>query len=90
MTENDPGAPNDGSNVPGYNDYGISFNVPADQMQPPALRRAFIDLHYFYRGKYLGTRLVTTRLEESARPRLMTQAEREAFLNTVFAHSLWE
>ena len=35
MTENDPGAPNDGSSVPGYNDYGISFNVPADQMQPP-------------------------------------------------------
>nr|MBP7631410.1 hypothetical protein [Acidimicrobiales bacterium] len=35
MTENDPGAPDDWSNVPGYNDYGISFGVPADQMQPP-------------------------------------------------------
>ena len=35
-------------------------------------RQAFIDRHVFYDGKYLGVELLTTLLEESARPRPMT------------------
>lgn len=68
--------------------YGLG-NLFFDQMEPPAARRAFIDTHYFYRGRYLNTRLTTTRLEEFARPRYMTAAERSAFLTRVFTASHW-
>lgn len=68
--------------------YGLG-NLFFDQMAPPALRRAFIDTHYFYRGRYINTRLTTTKLEEYGRPRFMNEAEREAFLTTVFQRSGW-
>lgn len=51
--------------------------------------KSFIDLHYFYNGKYIGTRLVTLQFIDNARPRPMTLEERTAFLNEVFIYSLW-
>jgi hypothetical protein len=47
-------------------------------------RREFMDRHVFYDGKYLGVELLTSILEDYARPRPMTQAERSAFLGEYF------
>ncbi len=49
----------------------------------------FIDMHYFYNGKYLGNQLLTIVFEDYARPRLMTPEERENLLNKVFSASNW-
>lgn len=50
-------------------------------------RREFMDRHVFYDGKYLGMELLTSMLEDYARPRPMTEAERNAFLSDYFYHS---
>lgn len=50
---------------------------------------AFIDLHVFYDGEYLGNELLTIVFEDYARPRLMTQEEREGLLQKVFSASRW-
>ena len=50
-------------------------------------RREFMDRHVFYDGKYLGMELLTSMLEDYARPRPMTEAERSAFLSDYFYHS---
>lgn len=68
--------------------YGLG-NLFFDQMQPLAARQQFIDRHVFYDGKYLGVELVTTLLEDYARPRPMTNAERSAFLEKIFALCTW-
>jgi hypothetical protein len=47
-------------------------------------RREFMDRHIFYDGKYLGVELLTSMLEDYARPRPMTEAERTAFLGEYF------
>ncbi len=47
-------------------------------------RREFMDRHVFYDGKYLGVELLTSMLEDYARPRPMTEAERGAFLAEYF------
>lgn len=52
-------------------------------------RNAFIDRHVFYAGRYLGTELITIVFEDNARARMMTPAEREAFLLAVFSASSW-
>jgi poly-gamma-glutamate synthesis protein (capsule biosynthesis protein) len=69
--------------------YGLG-NLFFDQMKPPEARQAFIDRHVFYDGRYLGVELITTLLEDSARPRPMTPAERADFLNRIFSLSRWE
>ena len=51
--------------------------------------KSFIDLHYFYNSKYLGTRLVPLQFIDNARPRPMTNEERIPFLNEFYEHSLW-
>lgn len=77
-------------------EYGSSFvhyglgNLFFDQMEPEEIRPAFIDRHIFYDGRYLGVDLVTTILEEGARPRLMTTSERQEFLTTIFTLSDWD
>jgi poly-gamma-glutamate synthesis protein (capsule biosynthesis protein) len=58
-------------------------------MQPPATRKAFIDRHIFYDGVYIGVELITTKLEEASRPRLMSPEERSVFLSRVFGASGW-
>jgi hypothetical protein len=67
--------------------YGLG-NLFFDQMEPWQ-RPQFIDRHVFYDGRYINTELITTMLEDSARPRLMTPAEREAFLQRIFEASGW-
>ena len=52
-------------------------------------RRAFLDRHLFYEGRYLGVELITIILEDYAQPRLMTTAERTEMLQNVFAASEW-
>ena len=51
--------------------------------------KSFIDLHYFYNGEYIGTRLVTLQFIDNARPRPMTMEEKIPFLNEVYKSSLW-
>jgi hypothetical protein len=46
-----------------------------------------MDRHVFYDGKYLGVELLTSMLEDYARPRPMTEAERNAFLAEYFSAS---
>jgi hypothetical protein len=50
-------------------------------------RREFMDRHVFYDGKYLGVELLTSMLEDYARPRPMTEAERSAFLAEYYSAS---
>lgn len=50
----------------------------------------FIDRHIFYDGRYIGVELVTTFLEDYARPRYMKPAERIKFLTQYFSDSGWD
>lgn len=52
-------------------------------------RKGFIDQHVFYNGHHISTVLITTMLEDYARPRLMTPEERAAFLSQMFSVSGW-
>lgn len=67
--------------------YGLG-NLFFDQMFP-LHRRQFIDRHLFYDGKYLGVELITTILEDYAKPRLMTEEERAQMLEDYFRVSGW-
>ncbi len=68
--------------------YGLG-NLFFDQMYGQN-RNEFVDKHYFYQGKYISTELITLRLEDSARPRLMERGEREKFLETIFSYADWK
>jgi len=50
---------------------------------------AFIDLHVFYDGRYLGNELATTVFIDYAKPRLMTPEERQTLLEVIFTASGW-
>ncbi|MFU8772930.1 MAG: CapA family protein [Anaerolineales bacterium] len=50
----------------------------------------FIDRHVFYEGRYISTELITLKFVDYARPRLMTQSEREQILSSVFQASIWD
>jgi hypothetical protein len=63
--------------------YGLG-NLFFDQMDLLATRQGFVDRHVFYDGRYLGVELLTTLIEDYARPRPMTANERSTFLNTIF------
>lgn len=52
--------------------------------------KSFIDLHYFYDGKYIGTRLIPLQFIDNARPRPMTTEESSAFLGNIYQYSLWD
>ena len=62
--------------------YGLG-NLFFDQMMD-GNRPSFIDRHVFYEGRYISTELITTVLEDYARPRLMTAGERAEFLKEIF------
>jgi poly-gamma-glutamate synthesis protein (capsule biosynthesis protein) len=49
----------------------------------------FIDRHVFYDGRYISTELLTAKLEDYARPRPMTEDERQDFLTNVFGYCYW-
>lgn len=74
----------------GFIHYGLG-NLFFDQMDTPVegTRREFLDRHVFYNGRHLSTELLTAMLEDYARPRPMTEAERSAFLTDVFAATGW-
>lgn len=61
----------------------MSYILPDGQVIDET-RREFMDRHVFYDGKYLGVELLTSMLEDYARPRPMTEAERSAFLAEYF------
>jgi poly-gamma-glutamate synthesis protein (capsule biosynthesis protein) len=72
--------------------YGLG-NLFFDQIDPrgPQLtQHEFIDRHVFYEGRYLGVELITAFLEDYARPRYMTEAERMKFLAEYFIESGWD
>lgn len=68
--------------------YGLG-NLFFDQMME-GNRRAFIDRHVIYDGRYLSTELLTTLLEDYARPRWMTPEERQKLLDGIFKDGEWE
>jgi hypothetical protein len=69
--------------------YGLG-NLFFDQYSEGiAQRKAFIDLHVFYNGKYINTELVSIMFLDMARARMMTAAEREYLLKDVFFASNW-
>jgi len=69
--------------------YGLG-NLFFDQYNESAAQReAVIDEHIFHDGRHIGTRLITIQFVDYARPRLMTETEREALLNKIFNASDW-
>jgi len=67
--------------------YGLG-NLFFDQMGGPS-EREFLDRHVFYDGRYISTELLTARLEDYARPRLMRTDERNDLLTDIFNASGW-
>ncbi len=72
----------------GFVHYGLG-NLFFDQMQSLGFRQEFLDRHVFYDGRHLSTELLTALLEDYAQPRPMSEAERTALLNEIFAVSGW-
>jgi len=73
--------------------YGLG-NLFFDQMHkggliPNATRKEFLDRYVFYNGQHISTELLTAMLEDYARPRPMTAAERYDFLTEIFAVTRW-
>ncbi len=70
--------------------YGLG-NLFFDQMDVPVpgTRREFVDRHVFYNGRHIQTELLTALLEDYAKPRPMTEAERWTFLSDIFSASGW-
>jgi hypothetical protein len=68
--------------------YGLG-NLFFDQMYAINTRREFIDRHVFYNGRYINTQIITTFLEDYAKPRLMSLDERQDFLEEIFQFSGW-
>ncbi len=52
-------------------------------------RDGFVDRHVFYDGRYISTELVSYRIEDYSRPRLMTESERQEFLQKIFTAGGW-
>ena len=73
--------------------YGLG-NLFFDQMgnldwQPEGIRREFLDRYVIYDSRLISVELITAILEDFSRPRLMTDAERAAFLQEYFDASGW-
>jgi poly-gamma-glutamate synthesis protein (capsule biosynthesis protein) len=68
--------------------YGLG-NLFFDQMDRPVkgTRREFIDRYTIYDGRLISIELLTAMLEDYSQPRPMTFAERQAFLEEIFAAS---
>jgi poly-gamma-glutamate synthesis protein (capsule biosynthesis protein) len=52
-------------------------------------RNVFVDRHVFYDGRHVSTELLTYIIEDYARPRLMTEPERQEFLQKIFTAGGW-
>ena len=68
--------------------YGLG-NLFFDQMWSEAVRQEFIDRYVFHDGRLISVELLTAHLEDWSRPRPMTAAERQDFLEEIFAASGW-
>jgi poly-gamma-glutamate synthesis protein (capsule biosynthesis protein) len=68
--------------------YGLG-NLFFDQMDMMGTRQTFVDNLIVYDGRLLAVDLWTGLIENWARPRLMTQAEREDLLRTIFQAAGW-
>ncbi|MFH1446590.1 MAG: CapA family protein [Chloroflexota bacterium] len=75
--------------------YGLG-NLFFDQMEVyyndillHGTRDEFIDKHVFYDGRHISVELLTARLEDYAKPRPMTETEREELLRRIFGASGW-
>ena len=68
--------------------YGLG-NLFFDQMWSLETRQEFLDRHVFYDGRHISTEVLTAILEDYARPRPMSEAERAALLQAAFAASGW-
>ncbi len=64
-------------------------NLFFDQMDLLGTRQTFVDRHIIYDGRHISTELWTGLIENYARPRAMTAAERENLLLSVFGASGW-
>ena len=66
-------------------------NLFFDQTQTLGLRQTFVDRYVIYRGRVLSVELLTgiRDVNNWAQPRPMTEAERRAFLQTIFKASGW-
>lgn len=76
----------------GFIHYGLG-NLFFDQVPKTGkspTQNEFIDRHIFYEGRYLGVELITTFLEDYARPRYMQSTERIKFLTEYFDASGWD
>jgi poly-gamma-glutamate synthesis protein (capsule biosynthesis protein) len=69
--------------------YGLG-NLYFDQMNSMPTRENMVAKHTFYGGRHISTQIETTLLYDFGQPRWMSDTEREALLNRVFAHSYWE
>lgn len=67
--------------------YGLG-NLYFDQMST-WLRKATIDFHYFYDGRYINTSIIPIINENYGQPRLMNQEESEKFLEKIYQHSFY-
>lgn len=74
----------------GFIHYGLG-NLFFDQMDVPVpgTRREFVDRHIFYDGRHIQTELLTALLEDYARPRPMSESERQDFLTDIFKAGGW-
>jgi len=52
-------------------------------------RQEFLDRYTFFNGQLISIELLTAELEDSAQPRPMTEAERQALLWRIFNASGW-
>jgi len=72
----------------GFIHFGVG-NLFFDQMQSLGVRQMFVDRYVIYKGRVLSVELLTGIRDDPAQPRPMTQAERRAFLQTIFKASGW-
>jgi poly-gamma-glutamate synthesis protein (capsule biosynthesis protein) len=68
--------------------FGVG-NLFFDQMDRLGTRQTFVDRHVVYAGRHIATDLWTGLIENWARPRPMTVAERALFLQAIFGASGW-
>lgn len=68
--------------------YGLG-NLFFDQMDMLGTRQSFIDTYVIYDGRLISVQLWTGLIENYARPREMTPAERQQLLEALFAASGW-
>lgn len=67
-------------------DYGLG-NLFFDQPEFYITYDSFIQEHHFYQGRHISTKLYTITIEETGKPRPMTDEERSEFLAIIFSVS---